>query len=131
MTPISPNSGSTTRGMSTQRRPRSSWSSGFGQSTASAANERTSTTAAAQPNSHFGIGRSVRPTRPCARTKRFIALRLDRQFRELLLVVLEFDLRVAGAGGLDNHRDRTVLLDVLVLVGRVHVHFVGYVGVDG
>src|SRR3954452_177632 len=130
MTPISPNSGSTTRGMSNQRRPRSSWSSGFGHSTASAANDRTSTTAAAQPNSHFGIGRSVLPTRPCASTKRCMALRLDRQLGELLLCVLELDLRVAGAGRLDRELDRAALFHVLVLVGRVDVDLVRGIGVD-
>src|SRR4051812_36661649 len=99
--------------MRNQRRPRSSCSSGFGHRIASAANEMTRTTAAAHPKSHFGIGRSVRPTRPCARTKSFIALRLDRQFGDLLLVVLELDLGVAGPRRLDRHLDRAALLDVL------------------
>src|SRR3954452_10947830 len=128
-TPIRPTSGSTARGMSNQRRPRSSWSSGLGHSTASAANESTSTTAAAQPNSHFGIGRSVLPTSPWASTKRCMALRLDRQLGELLLGVLELDLRVARAGRLDHELDRAALRDFLVLVGRVHVDLVGGVGV--
>src|SRR4051794_32972430 len=99
-TPIRPSTGSITRGMSNQRRPRSSCSSGLGHSTARAANETTSTTAAAHPNSHFGIGRSVLPTRPCASTNRCMALGLDRQLGELLLVILELDLRVARAGWL-------------------------------
>src|SRR3954464_14543198 len=95
--------------MSNQRRPRSSWSSGLGHSTASAANETTSTTAAAQPNSHFGIGRSVRPTRPWASTKECMALGLDRQLGDLLFLVLELDLRVACAGGLDRELDGAAL----------------------
>src|SRR3954468_3144183 len=130
-TPISPSSGSITRGMSNQRRPRSSCSSGLGQSTASAANETTSTTAAAHPNSHFGIGRSVLPTRPWASTKRCIALGLDRQLGELLLGILELDLRVAGARWLDHELDGAALLDFLVLIGGVHVDLVGGVRVHG
>src|SRR3954449_2675095 len=115
--------------MRKKRRPRSSCSSGFGHSTASAANERTSTTAAAQPNSHLGIGRSVLPTSPCASTKRCMALGLDRQLGELLLVILELDLRVARAGWLDHELDRAALLDFLVLIGGVHVDLVGGVRV--
>src|SRR3954463_4770382 len=130
-TPIRPRSGSTTRGMSNQRLPRSSCSSGLGHSTASAANESTSTTAAAQPNSHFGIGRSVLPTSPWASTKRCTALGLDRQLGELLLVLLELDLRVARAGRLDHELGRAALLDLLVLIRRVHVDLVGRVGVHG
>src|SRR6476620_8800640 len=115
-TPMAPSSGSTKRGIVNQRRPRSSWSSGLGQSTARAANEMTSTTAAAHPNSHFGIGRSVRPTRPWARTKRWVLTsRLDRQFGYLLLGLLELDLRVARAGRLDRELDRSALVHVLVL----------------
>ena len=41
-------------------------SRGFGHSAASATNESTSTIAAAQPNSHSGIGRLLRWTSPCA-----------------------------------------------------------------
>src|SRR3954463_11387436 len=112
-TPMAPSSGSTNPGIRNSRRPRSSCSSGFGHSTARAANERTSTTAAAQPNSHFGIGRSVLPTSPCASRKRCMALGLDRQLCELLLVLLELDLRVARAGRLDHELGRAALLDVL------------------
>ena len=50
-----------------QRAPASSfWRRGSGHSTASATNETTSTIAAAQPNSHSGMGRSDRTEIPCA-----------------------------------------------------------------
>src|SRR4051795_9947914 len=111
-TPMAPSRGSTNCGMVNQRRPRSSCNAGFGHRTARAANERTSTTAAAQPNSHFGIGRSVLPTSPWASTKRCMALGLDRQLCELLLVFLELDLRVARAGRLDHELGRAALLDL-------------------
>src|SRR4051794_5104811 len=57
MRPIPPGSGR-----------QSTWPSmtGRGQSTASATNETTSTAAAAQPNSHSGIGRFARWISPCA-----------------------------------------------------------------
>ena len=70
--PISPQTTSVTRLVSARESHAGSaanppsCSRGWGHRTARATNEMTSTTAAAQPNSHSGIGRSVRPTMPCA-----------------------------------------------------------------
>ena len=73
-TPISPHAISTPREPRTRpsppgsgRQPGSS-SRGRGHSAASATNERQSTAAAAQPNSHSGIGRLERCTSPWAKT---------------------------------------------------------------
>src|SRR3954451_1140047 len=59
---------STTTGSRNSRRSRSSCSRGVDHSVASARNETTSTVAAAAANSDLGIGRSARPTSPCAKT---------------------------------------------------------------
>ena len=69
-TPIAPQTISTARDVRNRLpgsgRDRAFSSFGFGHSTASARNEMTSTTAAPQPNSHRGSGRSARAVRPCA-----------------------------------------------------------------
>ena len=70
--PATPQASSTARAPSSRPRPPGSgrhggsWSRGAGHRAASAANDATSTIAAAQPNSHSGIGRLVRWTSPCA-----------------------------------------------------------------
>src|SRR6185436_11587653 len=59
---------STTTGSRNSRRSRSSCRRGVDHRAASARNETTSTVAAAAANSDLGIGRSARPTSPCAKT---------------------------------------------------------------
>src|SRR3954469_12164572 len=69
-TPIAPQAISTGADVRNRRKPTGRevpcQSFGFGHSTASARNDTTSTTAAPQPNSQCGSGRSARAVRPCA-----------------------------------------------------------------
>src|SRR3954452_12634653 len=65
---MTPSTTSTARGRRNSRRSRTCWSRGVDHSDASATNDSTSTTAAAAANSDLGMGRSARPTSPCAKT---------------------------------------------------------------
>src|SRR5919202_1367945 len=67
-TPSRPSSTSTTRGSRNSARSGKCSSRGRVQPAASATNDATSTAAAATPNSSDGMGRSARPTIPCAKT---------------------------------------------------------------
>jgi hypothetical protein len=64
--PIAAQIGSSSLGSDVTRRSEGCSRRGRGHSTARPTNDATSTTVAAQPNSHFGIGRSSRPTKPWA-----------------------------------------------------------------
>ena len=67
-TPSAPSTTSAATGSRTSRRSRHSCSRGVDHSEASAANDTTSTPAAAAANTSSGIGRSARPTIPWAKT---------------------------------------------------------------
>src|SRR5215212_2450592 len=111
------------------------WRRGSGQRTASATNETTSTMAAAQPNSHSGIGRSDRTDIPCPIRNTGASPGFDYERREervaagvLGLVALDLELALEirlepeahGLPGLDR------LLDVVAVqvdvIGRIRVH---------
>ena len=64
--PIAPQRTSTSGATRASLRSGGCCSFGFGHKEPSATNESTSTIAAAQPNSQDGIGKSARPTNPCA-----------------------------------------------------------------
>src|SRR3954447_19054747 len=68
MTPTTPSTASAASGSRNRRRSRTSCRRGVAHSVASAMNETTSIVAAAAANSDLGIGRSARPTSPCAKT---------------------------------------------------------------
>src|SRR3954471_10359007 len=65
---MTPSRASTARGRRDSRRARACWGRGGDPGDASATNDSTSTTADAAANSDLGMGRSARPTRPCAKT---------------------------------------------------------------
>src|SRR5919107_2283783 len=100
------------------------WRRGSGHRTASATNETTSTIAAAQPNSHSGIGRSDRTDIPCPIRNTRASARFDYECphervaaRVLRHVTLELEL--AFQVGLEPERRGLPRLDRLLDVVAV------------
>src|SRR5205814_529273 len=154
-TPSAPHAPATHAGSAINRRSRGCCRRGVGHSVASATKETTSTTAAAQPNSQPGTGRSARPTRPCAHAaagrppagssahaaasaaappRRGLngvpASRFDLQRGDLFAACLELDHDYARDRRREVEADRDARGDVLVQAIAVDVHLFGGVRRD-